>query len=39
MDVKVGLAADLVALNMVPAFKFAVNQNITKLEIFDENDR
>jgi len=35
----VGFAADLVALNLMQAFKFAVDQNVTEFEILDENDR
>ena len=38
MKFEVGFAADLVALNLMEAFKFAVDQEVTKVEILDEND-
>jgi hypothetical protein len=38
MKVEVGFAADLIALHLKAAFVFAVDQNVTKVEVLDEND-
>src|SRR5258705_7168768 len=38
MNLKVGFAADLVALNLMEAFKIAVDPEVTKVDVLYEND-